>query len=178
DPETGEYNVSYVKRFCGPGRWALVNLTYREQGFIVRKGNPKGIRDIRDLKRPDVSFVNRQKGAGTRLLLDIKLREAGISPEEVRGYSREEYTHMAVAAAVACGVADVGLGILAAASALGLDFIPIDQERYDLALPAEFMETGHWEKLYAVITSEEYRAAVERLGGYDLRDTGRVVWRS
>ncbi len=119
----------------------MINLVYREQGLLVLKGNPKNIRGFEDLTRKDVFFVNRQAGSGTRLLTDKCLRELGIDVQEVKGYEREEYTHMAVASAVLTGIADTGLGILAAAKALDLDFIPVAKERYDLVIPYEFFET-------------------------------------
>ena len=143
---------------------------------MVRKGNPKGIRGIEDLKRDDVLFINRQRGAGTRLLLDLKLKELGISPEEINGYDREEYTHMAVAAAVAGGSADAGLGILAAANALNLDFIPVAPERYDLAIPKEYFELDSVQKMLKVIKTPEFKEKVENLGGYDTSKTGTVIF--
>jgi putative molybdopterin biosynthesis protein len=175
DEATGEYNVSYIERYM-PGRAVvLVNLVYRQQGLIVAPGNPKGIASLADLARPDVRFVNRQKGAGTRVLLDFKLRELGIDPRAIQGYEREEYTHLAVAAAVASGVADVGLGILAAARALRLDFIPLLEERYDLVMPREHYEAELLQPLLAIIRSPAFAAEVTALGGYDARDMGTVL---
>ena len=131
-----------------------------------------------DLTRPDVTFVNRQRGSGTRLLLDYRLREAGIRPEQISGYQREEYTHMAVAAAVASGAADVGMGIYSAARALGLDFLPVSKERYDLAIPTEYYEGEPIQKLLAIIRSDEFKAQVLALGGYEVDTTGQVVART
>jgi putative molybdopterin biosynthesis protein len=176
DPDTGEYNLPYIKRYLPEKQIALINLSYRQQGLMVPKGNPRGIRGIQDLKREDIIFVNRQRGAGTRLLLDLKLKELGIDPAEITGYEREEYTHMAVAAAVAGGTADVGLGILAAANALGLDFIPLAPERYDLAVPKEFFDMESVQKVLEVIRTEEFKKKVTALGGYDTSETGRVTW--
>ncbi len=176
DPDTGEYNLPYIKRYLPEKQIALINLSYRQQGLMVPKGNPRGIRGIQDLKREDIIFVNRQRGAGTRLLLDLKLKELGIDPAEITGYEREDYTHMAVAAAVAGGTADVGLGILAAANALGLDFIPIAPERYDLAVPKEFFDMESVQKVLEVIRTEEFKKKVTALGGYDTSETGRVTW--
>lgn len=139
---------------------------------MVKQGNPKGIRDFGDLSR-DVTFVNRQRGAGTRLLLDHELRNRGISPGSIRGYQREEYTHMAVASAVKSGAADVGLGILAAARALGLDFIPVAEEPYELLISREAMENPSVMSLMGVICSDEFKSGLEALGGYDTRETGR-----
>jgi putative molybdopterin biosynthesis protein len=139
DEETGEYNVPYVKRYLDSKDYALVNLVHREQGLIVAPGNPKGIQGISDLVKPGVSFVNRQRGAGTRILLDLELKRLGISEDQISGYEHEEYTHMGVAASVANSVADVGLGIRSAARALGLDFVPVAWERYDLLMTKEFL---------------------------------------
>lgn len=173
DPETGEYNVPYVRRYLRrPAR--LVLLCRRQQGFIVAPGNPKGIHGVADLVRPDVRFVNRQRGAGTRILLDYELERAGLSPEAVQGYEREEYTHLAVAAAVRSGAADCGLGILAAADALGLDFIPLTEEEYELCIPVEHWDHPGVQAVLALIEDEAFRREVEALGGYDLRDAGRV----
>jgi len=176
DEDTGEYNIPYIKKYLSERDIVLVNLIYRQQGIMVRKGNPKGIRGIEDLKRDDVLFINRQRGAGTRLLLDLKLKELGISPEEINGYDREEYTHMAVAAAVAGGSADAGLGILAAANALNLDFIPVAPERYDLAIPKEYFELDSVQKMLKVIKTPEFKEKVENLGGYDTSKTGTVIF--
>lgn len=177
DEETGEYNVSFVRKYLPHRKTLLINLVYREQGFIVPKGNPKGIKGFSDLGGGDVSFINRQRGAGTRLLLDKHLKEEGIDPSVVSGYDREEFTHMAVASAVLSGVADTGLGILAAARALGLDFVPLTEERYDLAVPEDFIGSDIFRALLEVITSDkEFRAAVSGLGGYDTRDMGKIVY--
>ena len=176
DEETGEYNVPYVKRLLDWGSYALVNLVHREQGFIVPPGNPKNITGFGDLVRPGVVFVNRQRGAGTRVLLDMELGKLGIDPDEVKGYSHEEYTHMGVAASVANGAADVGLGIHGAAVALNLDFVPVSTEQYDLLTTREFLESKMMDALLAVIRSEEFKRAVLGLGGYDLSDSGKVVW--
>lgn len=176
DEETGDYNVSYIKRLLGDRGAVLLNLVHREQGLIVAGGNPKGIRGVQDLTRPDVSYINRQRGAGTRILLDFKLKELGIDPEAITGYQREEYTHMAVAAAVASGSADAGMGIRAAAKALDLDFISVVEERYDLCIPREYWETPYITRLLEVLALPEFRENVRALGGYDLRDCGKVMW--
>ena len=174
--ETGEYNVPYVERLLDAENYALVNLVHREQGFIVLPGNPKNIAGFGDLAREGVAFVNRQRGAGTRVLLDMELGRLGIDPYAVKGYSHEEYTHMGVAASVANGAADVGLGIRSAAVALGLDFVPVSTEQYDLLTTREFLESEMMNALLAVIRSDEFKRAVLAMGGYDLSDTGKVVW--
>ena len=178
DEDSGEYNVPFIKRYLAGVPLALVNLAWRDQGLMVRRGNPRGIAGMADLARPDVTFINRQRGAGTRILADLKLRELGIAPEQVNGYGREEYTHMTVACAVASGDADAGLGIRAAARALGLDFVPVARERYDLIIPESAAEDDKITRLLSVIRENaEFRKLVERLGGYDLGDSGTVVYR-
>lgn len=177
DEETGEYNVPVIKKLLSDKKIILINLVYREQGLLVLKGNPKNIRGFEDLIRNDVVFVNRQSGAGTRLLTDKCLRELGIRPESVKGYEREEYTHMGVASAVLTGVADTGLAILASAIALNLDFIPVAKERYDLAIPREFFETEMLQYLINIIKKDaEFREMVVGLGGYDISDMGKVMY--
>lgn len=178
DEETGEYNVPYIERMLPGIPVVVVNLLYREQGFIVPRGNPRSVRTFTDLARPNMKFINRQKGAGTRLLLDYHLRKEGVDPDMVEGYEREEYTHMAVAAAVAGGSADAGLGILAAARALDLDFYPVTEERYDLVMPQVFWDSPYISTLMEVLANPGFRAAVEHLGGYSMRDTGIVLYRS
>jgi putative molybdopterin biosynthesis protein len=177
DEETGEYNVPFIKRLLPDKRILLINLVYREQGLVVLKGNPKDIKGFEDLTKNDVVFVNRQMGAGTRLLTDKCLRELGIKPEDVKGYEREEYTHIGVASAVITGIADTGLAILASARALNLDFIPVAKERYDLAIPHEFIETEMLQNLIKIISEDtEFRDIVMGLGGYDISDMGRVMY--
>ncbi len=177
DEETGEYNVPFIKRLLPDKKIILINLVYREQGLLVLKGNPKNIKGFEDLTRDDVIFVNRQAGAGTRLLTDKCLQELGINPKEVNGYEREEYTHMGVASAVLTGVADTGLAILASAVALGLDFIPVAKERYDLAIPHEFIQTEMLQYLMKIIREdEEFKGMVVRLGGYDISDMGKAMY--
>lgn len=175
DEETGEYNVSYVRRLLPDEAIVLVHLAYREQGFLVPPGNPLGLSGLGDLARPGVRFVNRQRGSGTRVLLDYHLRQAGIEPGAIAGYQREEFTHMAVAAAVQSGAASVGLGISAAARALGLTFVPLFSERYDLAIPRRHWESALLAPLRRTLGDPAYRAAVEGLGGYDVRLMGEEL---
>ena len=176
DPETNTYNVPFILRHLPGVPLKLINLAWREQGLMVAPGNPKQIGTISDLTRPGVRFINRQRGAGTRLLLDYLLKKAGMSADEVEGYGREEYTHMAVAVNVASGTADVGLGILAAARALGLDFIPLLPERYDLVVPEATFADPRFQTLLAVVRSREFQEAAAALGGYDLKDCGKILW--
>ena len=173
DPRTGTYNLPDVRRHLDARQVLVVNLVRREQGLIVAPGNPKRVRGIEDLTRPDVRYVNRQPGAGTRVLLDYKLRRLGIRPERIAGYEREEHTHMAVAVAIASGLADAGLGIRQAAVALGLDFVPLEVEDYDLVLLRTFAVSDMGERLLTAVRSPEFAAAVARLAGYSTEHTGR-----
>ncbi len=175
DTSDGSYNVSYIKKYLPETKVCLVTLLFRDQGLIIAKGNPKQIKGVEDLGRENVRFVNRQAGSGTRILLDYKLSAAGIDPACIAGYENEEYTHMSVAVAVLGGVADVGLGIFAAARALDLDFIPVVTERYDLVIPEEHMETRPFQRLLETIQSKNFKARVETLGGYHMEETGNII---
>lgn len=176
DPETNSYNVPYIQKYLPGVPLKLINLAWRQQGFMVLPQNPLNIRTVGDLARPGVRFINRQRSAGTRLLLDYLLQQEGIDPGAIEGYNREEYTHMAVAANVKSGTADAGLGILAAARALGLDFVPLTPERYDLVVPLPTFEDPRFQALLAVIRSGEFKSGAEALGGYDLKDCGAILW--
>ena len=175
DAETGEYNVSYLNRYLSNRPIQLMTLVNREQGLLVPRGNQKDIRSLADLGRDDVRFVNRQRGAGTRILLDYELGKAGIDAEQVVGYEQEEFTHLAVAAAIASGRADCGLGIAAAAQALDLDFVPLFQERYDLVISAEYAQSELLAPLLEAIHTQAFKDAVNALPGYDTSLTGAVV---
>lgn len=173
DPDTGEYNLSYIDRTLGDVPLRVVTFAHREQGLLVAPGNPLGISGLADL--PRVRYVNRQRGAGTRVLLDYELGQRNITPEQVQGYEREEYTHLAVAAAVASGSADCGMGIRAAALALGLDFIPVAHERYDLVLREEAADLPMVQHVLALLEDAAFRAAVGAQPGYDVSEMGRRV---
>ena len=175
DPETGLFNIPYVLRRLSPDEVFLMHMCERTQGLMVPPGNPAGIKSVEDLARPGISFINRQKGSGTRLLLDYLLEKAGIEPADIYGYEREMFTHTAVAAAVAGGTADVGLGVLAAARALKLEFIPVASERYELLGLRSLMGTPGYEALLLVLSDPEFRGEVEALGGYDLSRAGELV---
>ena len=175
DEATGQYNWSYIKRYIPDVPVKLVNAVYREQGLIVPKGNPKRIQGFEDLLRQDVTFINRQKGAGTRVLLDYYLSRLGIDSSRIKGYALEEYTHTSVAVAVLSGVADVGMGVMAAAKALNLDFIPVATEQYDLVIPEEFMEDEKVVRMLEVIRGESFKKKVLALGGYGVELTGCFV---
>jgi molybdopterin molybdotransferase/putative molybdopterin biosynthesis protein len=175
DPASGEYTLPYVDRVLGEREIAVVRLVHREQGLIVARGNPLGLGGIEDLARPDVRYVNRQRGAGTRVLLDHELGLRDIAPDAVTGYAREEHTHLAVAAAVAAGRADAGLGVMAAARAFDLDFVPVTREPYDLVLAAETLDDPAIAPLWELLRRPDFRSAVEALGGYGTREMGRRI---
>ena len=173
DEDTGVYNESYIKRLFPDEEMLLVKGVRRIQGLMTAKGNPLGIRGVEDLTR--VRFVNRQRGAGTRVLLDYRLKQAGISPSEIDGYDAEAATHMAVAAQVASGEADCGMGVYSAAHAMGLDFIPVGEEEYDFAMRPETYELPEIQCFLRLLGSDEFRAKLEELGGYSFEGSGRVI---
>ncbi len=175
DPATGEYNISYIKQYLPNLPVVLMTFMQREQGLIVAPGNPKGIKGLADLARDDVRYVNRQRGAGTRVLLDYHLEKLGIEPGNVKGYQREEYTHLAVAVAVQSGAVDCGLGIAAAAHALRLDFIPFEKERYDLVIPRIHYDSDLLQPLFDLIQGPNLRRVVDELPGYDTTHMGDIV---
>ena len=172
DTETGAYNIPYIKRYIPGMNVTVFHLVLRDQGLILKKGNPKGIRGIQDLVREDVVFVNRQAGSGTRVLFDYQLSRAGISWEAVQGYDHEEFTHMAVAVDILSGAADCGMGIHAAAKALDLDFVPIEQEQYDLIMPTHILDQPNIRNVLDTIRSDNFRKRVAALGGYDPSKSG------
>jgi putative molybdopterin biosynthesis protein len=175
DPATGAYNLSYIRQYLPETPVQLVAWVGRLQGLLVPKGNPRGIRALADLARPDVRFVNRQRGAGTRVLLDYHLQQEGIRPEQVQGYDQEEYTHLAVAAAVASGRADCGLAVAASARALDLDFIPLYTEQYDLVIPCAHLQGDLLAPLFDLMHAPTFRAAVQALDGYSVDRMGEVI---
>jgi len=175
NPETGEYNISYIRQYMPNIPVKVIALVGRDQGLMVKKGNPKGVKSLGDLTQHQVQFVNRQRGAGTRVLLDYHLNLMGISPDSILGYTQEEYTHLGVAAAVASGRADCGLGIAAAAQALDLDFVPLFQERYDLVIPKEHAESTLLVPLFDLIAGNDFRNSVSKLPGYDVSVMGKII---
>ena len=175
DEKDGSYNISYIKKYLPGRKIKLVNLVFRDQGLIVSPGNPKQIKGIEDLVREDIALINRQTGAGTRILLDYKLKELGIDSKSVKGYENEEFTHMSVAVAVLSGTVDVGLGIYAAAKALNLDFIPVVTEEYDLVIPEEYFESKNIRILLETINSQNFKKRVKALGGYSTEKTGKII---
>ncbi|MEA1961463.1 MAG: molybdopterin biosynthesis protein [Bacillota bacterium] len=175
DESTGEYNIPYLEKYLPDEKWMLMNLVKRHQGLIIKKGNPQKIEGIHDLVRPCVRYINRQKGAGTRVLLDYLLKTEGLSPDEINGYNREEFTHLAVASSVKSDACDVGMGIYSAASVMGLDFIPIGIERYDLCILPELMGRQSLDNLLSIIHSQAFKQQLLSVGGYDLDLTGHIV---
>ena len=176
DEETGEYNYPFIKRIL-PGREvAVVHLVYRIQGLMFARGNPRNIKGISDLIRKDITFVNRQKGSGTRVLLDIQLRQLGINPEEIKGYDKEMETHLAVGLSISRGEADVALGIEAAARSCDIDFMPLFRERYDLVIPISSYRDKLLKPLLDTVVSEEFKEVVNKAGGYDTSQTGTTAF--
>jgi molybdate-binding protein/DNA-binding transcriptional regulator YhcF (GntR family) len=176
DEETGEYNYPYVKRILTGRELAIVNLSFRIQGLMFAKGNPKKIKGLNDLKRPDITFVNRQKGSGTRVLLDLQLKRQGISPDDIKGYGIEYNTHLEVASHISHGSADVGLGIEAAALSCGLDFMPMFRERYDLVIPLANYRSPRFAPMLEIIGSDAFKKIVDKVGGYDTSQTGTTTF--
>jgi len=178
DPETGEFNISYVQRYLSQIPTTVVALVGREQGLITAAGNPLHLDRLEQLAGGKSVFVNRQRGSGTRILLDYHLGRLGIPASSIDGYDREEYTHLSVAAAVASGRADAGLGIRAAAAALDLGFVPLFHERYDLVIPNEYYSSQLLHPLLELLADGEFRGAVAALPGYDVSPMGKVIWSS
>ncbi len=175
DPETGEYNIKYIYQYLPGVPIKVVDFAVRQQGFLVLPDNPKSIHSLEDLSRPDVRYINRQRGAGTRVLLDYHLARSGIEPAQIQGYNQEEFTHLAVAAAVSSGRADCGLGIPAAAGALKLDFVPLYSEKYQLVIPEEFYGAEILQPLLKLLTDRAFQGAVGKLPGYDVSSMGKIA---
>jgi putative molybdopterin biosynthesis protein len=176
DPETGTYNETFVRQHMAEVPLVLINFFRRQMGFIVKKGNPKNIAGLADLLRADVTFVNRQHGSGTRVLIDYHFRKAGLDPALAGRQATETYTHMSTAATVASGAADVGIGIATVARALDLDFIPFIVEHLDLAIPRRYLQSFQVQSMLRILHSREFRSEVEALMHYDTELTGRVVY--
>lgn len=175
DPGTGEFNLSYVEEYLPDIPVMIIALVGRSQGLLIPKGNPKQIHSLTDLTREDVIFVNRQRGAGTRVLLDYQLEQLGLSKDAVRGYKNQEFTHLALGAAIASGRADCGIGIAAVTQSLDLDFIPLFDERYDLVIPQEFARSSLLEPLFSLFDDNDFRKMVASLPGYDVTPMGNII---
>ena len=173
DMETGEYNVSYLKQIFPREEMALIKGIDRIQGIIVKKGNPLGIKGVEDLVR--VRYVNRQRGAGTRVLLDYKLKQAGLSPAQIEGYDKEAATHMAVAAAVSSKDIDAGMGIKPAADAMGLDFVEVGVEEYDFAIRKKDLDLPEVKAFIEILRSDEFHKKLDEMGGYGYHQAGKII---
>jgi len=173
--EDGSYNISYLKKYLGDKPMVLIKGVKRIQGIIVPKGNPLEIKSLTDIVASGRKFVNRQRGSGTRLFLDYSLKKLDINPKKLSGYEREEFTHIAVAAVIAAGDADCGLGVYSAAELMGLDFIALGNEEYDFAMPAEFLDMNMIREFIKVIKTDEFKAELDKLGGYDYREIGEII---
>lgn len=175
DEKSGESNLPYLRRHLKGSEYTVVTFATWEEGLMVRAGNPKSIREVADLARKDVMVVNREEGSGARLLLDQKLVTSGITASQVRGYQRIATSHCEVARLIAEGQAHAGIGVRSAARLLGLDFVPLQEERYDLVVPTVYLQTHPGlDHLLDTIVSRPFRTEIEALGGYDTRETGKV----
>lgn len=164
-----------LRRRVQPGRDSLIRFAAREQGLIVAHGNPKRLRSVSDIAKTHARFVNRQRGSGTRRLVNRLLQEAGIAPDAIRGYTTEEYTHRAVAATVAAGGADAGFGVHAAAAELGLDFVPVLRERYWLAMRTRTLDTPAAQRLLEALCGKPLSRLARGFAGYDITGAGSVA---
>ena len=173
DPETGEYNISHLKRFFKGQKMVVLNLVHREQGLYLKPGNPKNIKAVSDLTKEEINYINRQRGAGTRVLFDYLLAQNNIKPAQIAGYEKEEFTHIAAAAAVGRGSADAALGIRAAAEVMEVDFLPLAEEKYDLIFREEILDDPRIQNLIELISRKEIKDEIEKLGGYQCRETGK-----
>jgi molybdate-binding protein len=175
DAESGEYNLPFVQHFFPDRAMILVTLAYRDQGLIVAPGNPLGLHSLEDLGREDVTLINRNRGSGTRLWLDQEIKRLKLPMQSLHGYQQEAQTHTAVAEAIDHGQADAGVGLHAAAHRLGLGFVPLFQERFDLVIPQEYLSYPFLQPLFDLLTSNRFRRVVESLGGYETSHTGNVL---
>lgn len=176
DPSSGEYNLPFIRLFFVHEPLTVIRLASREQGLIVAKGNPKAIGSFHDLTRKDVTFVNRQKGSGTRFLLDSSLAKAKIEPSSIKGYENEEWNHLSTASYISRGIADVALGIRSAADQLGLDFIPIMDEQFDLVLRWSNKNKEALQHLLDIIQLTTFEESISNLEGYNTKDFGKIIF--
>lgn len=176
DGDTGDYNTPYVRRLLPGQRALIINLVYRQEGFYVAPGNPKNIKDWPDLIKPDIRFINRERGSGARVLLDEKFRQLNIDPRTIPNYSQEETSHLAIASSVARGEADVGIGIEKAAMQVqNVEFIPLQKERYDLVLLRHDVDKPHFQTLLSILRSPAFRKEIASMGGYDVSQMGNIM---
>jgi len=176
EESSGAWKFPDLTRALGDMDVIVVAFAHWEEGFIVRPDNPKKVRGIADIAKPAVRIVNRERGSGARRLLDRQLKAGGIEPARVKGYGDEVPSHLEVAGRIKSGLADAGIGVRCAAKICGLDFIPLQRERYDLVIPKAYYETlGAVKTLLDLIVGKPFRDEIEAFGGYDTRDTGKVV---
>ncbi len=176
DGDTGQYNIPYVKRMLPGVPAVIIHLASRFQGLYVAHGNPKGIAGWEDFRRKDLVMINREKGSGTRVLLDEHLRILGIPASNVSGYGRESTSHLAIASTIARGGADIGLGNEKSGQQVkGIDFIPLQTERYELVIKKEDMNKAPYITVLEILNSQEFRLELEGIGGYDLSELGKII---
>ena len=176
DPESGEYNIPYLAKWVPSVKAVVVNLFYREMGFLLAKGNPLGIGGFEDLTRDGVRFINRQEGSGTRLLLDHNLQKAGLRPDRIAGYENEVFTHIEVGLSILSGEADAGIATVAVSTMLGLDFIPITRERFDMICDQSIFFQKGVQALMQVLNGDLFRQRIKNLKGYDFGNAGRILY--
>ena len=176
DGDSDTYNEPYVKTIVPGTSCVIINLAYRIQGFYVKKGNPKKITKWEDIAKDGIRLINREKGAGTRVLLDEKIKKLGISVKMIAGYDNEETSHLSIASAVARGDADVGIGTEKVALQVGaVDFIPMQKERYDLVIKKEKLADEKYARILEIVNSSQFKKEIDGLGGYDTKDTGKIM---
>ncbi|WP_066065729.1 substrate-binding domain-containing protein [Neobacillus soli] len=178
DPTSQEYNLPFIHQLFVYESILVLRLAAREQGFIIAKGNPKNIHDFTDLTRKDVQFINRQKGAGTRFLLDSKLASFGINPSNINGYGTEEWNHLSAASYISRGMADVTFGIQSAASHLGLDFVPVAKEHFDLVFRFTDENKQSLTDLIHYLQSASFKDSLTDLEGYSIQDLGKIIYQT
>lgn len=176
DEEEGEYNIPMVASHFAEFRTVVVNFAYRQQGLILKSGNPLKIKRVEDLVKPKVRYINRQKGSGTRVLIDSYLNKARIDSSKINGYETEVSTHLDVGLRILRGEVDAGAGIRATAHLLGLDFIPLKEERFDLLVPRDYFFLDEVQRLLEILKSGQFRNESARFSGYDTRDSGKVIY--
>ena len=175
DTENGEYNLSFMKKYFPNGGVKLIRCVGRQQGLMLAKGNPLGIKSFADIAGENVRYVNRQKGSGTRILTDYLCKKEGINTDTIYGYEREELTHTSVAAQIAAGSADAGMGIYSAAQLYDLDFLPVCIEEYDLIIPDRAWDTPMVQQLLATLKSDAFKEKLIALGGYTVENPGEII---
>lgn len=175
DVETGDYNITHIRKYLPGIPVNVIGFVQRQQGLIIKKGNPKKIKDLFDLLREDISYVNRQRGAGTRVLLDYLLVQNNLKASSIQGYENEVYTHLNVAAAVSSGRSDCGLGIASAAQALNLDFIPLAFEKYQLIIPSKYILTDHLAPIFEIFNNPEFNKVIQKYRGYETNEMGKLI---